>query len=125
MKEKKKKLILIIDDDPDILESLKAGIEAGGYSVVSAMNGTDALSAYDSTSPDFVLCDIMMEKVDTGIRVADEIRKRNSDVPVYLLSDIGKITSANIDIYARGFNGSLQKPVNPDEVNRLIRNTLG
>ena len=57
----RKNLILIIDDDPDILSSLKLTLESAGYKVVSAMNGA-AGSRCSTNRARLIICDIMMER---------------------------------------------------------------
>ncbi len=119
-----KKVILIIDDDPDFLSSLKMTLESAGYRVLAAHNGAEGLHFFDQNKPELIICDIMMEKIDTGIRVVREIREKNKEIPIYLMSDIGKLTSANIDIHELGCNGSLQKPYHVDELLRVVRREM-
>jgi DNA-binding response OmpR family regulator len=121
----RKNLILIIDDDPDILSSLKLTLESAGYKVASAMSGEAGLKMFNEIDPGLVICDIMMEKIDTGIRLVRSIREKNKEVPIYLLSDIGRLTAANIDIYEMGCSGSFQKPFDPGELLRVIRQKMG
>lgn len=74
--------------------------------------------------PDLALCDMMMEKIDAGSKVSEELRSRNLNVPIYLLSSIANATASNIEIDQLGFNGMFQKPVDPDQLVSLIRKTL-
>ena len=120
-----KKLILIIDDDPDILDSIKAILSANGFDVETAMSGKEGTEKVKSTNPDLILCDMMMERIDAGTKVAQEIRKDNPDLPVYLLSSIGSATATNIDIDKLGFNGVFQKPVDPDNLISVVKDALG
>ena len=121
----RKNLILIIDDDPDILSSLKLTLESAGYNVASATSGEGGLKTFNEVDPGLIICDIMMEKIDTGIRLVRTIREKNKEVPIYLLSDIGRLTAANIDIYEMGCSGSFQKPFDPGELLRVIRQKMG
>lgn len=119
------KKILIIDDDVDLLSALVATVEAFGYEVKSANNSVDGLKLFDSEKPDLVFCDIMMEKIDSGIRAVGEMRKKNAKVPIYLLSDIGYATGDNVDITSLGCNGALQKPYKPDELQKMLKQIFG
>ena len=65
-----------------------------------------------------------MEKIDAGIRLVREIREMDKRVPIYLMSDIGKITASNIDIYELGCSGTLQKPYDVDELLKLIKQEI-
>ena len=116
--------VLVVDDDPDFLSSLRGILESSGFEVFSAQTGGEAMRLFNEHEPGLVLSDIMMEKIDSGIRLAREIRERNSYVPVYLLSDIGGLAAANIDIHRIGCNGSLQKPCNPEILLRIVRHEM-
>lgn len=118
-----KKRILIIDDDPDILDSINAILSAHGFEVINAMSGKEGVEMV-SRKPDLILCDMMMERIDAGTKVAQEIKKNNPDLPIYLLSSIGTATAANINIDKLGFNGVFQKPVNPDNLVSTVKKAL-
>ncbi|MGB4269783.1 MAG: response regulator [Spirochaetota bacterium] len=119
-----KKIILVIDDDPDILDSIKAILSANGFDVVTAMSGKEGIDAVASSKPDLILCDMMMERIDAGTKVAQEIKKSNPSIPIYLLSSIGTATATNIEIDKLGFNGVFQKPVNPDNLVATVKKAL-
>jgi len=119
-----KKVILVIDDDPDILDSNKAILSANGFDVVTAMSGKEGIDAVSSSKPDLILCDMMMERIDAGTKVAQELKKSNPSIPIYLLSSIGTATATNIEIDKLGFNGVFQKPVNPDNLVATIKKAL-
>lgn len=119
-----KKTILIIDDDPDFLSSLKVTLESAGYGVLAAGSGAEGINLFMENKPDLIICDIMMEKIDTGIRLVREIREKNKKVPLYLLSDIGRLTASNIDIFELGCTGTFQKPFDTEELLRVIRQNL-
>jgi DNA-binding response OmpR family regulator len=119
-----KKKILVIDDDSDITDSIKAILTANGFETFTASDGRDGLDAVDRVKPDLVLCDMMMEQVDAGSKVAHEIRKKHKKLPLYLLSSIGTATSMNIEVEKLGFNGVFQKPVYPDQMVKAIKKAL-
>jgi len=118
------KKILVIDDDPDILESISAVLSSEGFNVLTAIDGKEGIDKFKKEKPDLVLCDMMMEKVDAGSKVAEMIRKEDSKTPVYLLSSIGNATASNISVLDLGFNGVLQKPVDPDTLISQIKKAL-
>jgi CheY-like chemotaxis protein len=119
-----KKIILIIDDDPDIVRSVKAILESEGYEVATAMSGKEGLEILSREKPDLILCDMMMERLNTGIRVAQDIRRQNNTVPIVLMSSIGETTALNTDIRELGFNGVLQKPVRPETLLSTVSGLL-
>ncbi len=120
-----KKCILVIDDDPDIVSSIKTILEAEGFKVLTATSGEEGITTYRKNKPDLVLCDMMMESIDEGTKVAGAIRKENKSVPLYLLSSIGDATVANIEIDKLGFNGVFQKPVSAKHLTSALKKTLG
>jgi two-component system alkaline phosphatase synthesis response regulator PhoP len=119
------KKILVIDDDPDILESISAVLSSEGFNVLTAIDGKAGVEKFKSEKPDLVLCDMMMERVDAGSKVAELIRKEDTKTPVYLLSSIGNATASNISVTDLGFSGVLQKPVDPDTLISQIKKALG
>jgi len=106
--------VLIIDDDPAICESVKAILEGNGYAADTALSGKSGLEKFKATAPDIVLCDMMMEDIDSGIKIAAAMRAERKDIPLFLLSSIGDVTAENIGISQIGYNGVFQKPVDFD-----------
>lgn len=120
-----KKLILVIDDDNDILDSLKIVLEKGGFDVATAVSGHEGIDVAMKNNPDLILCDMMMERVDEGTRVAEELIQMGCTAPIYLLSNIADETAANTDIHLLGFKGVFQKPVKPDFLVWAMNKSLG
>src|SRR4030042_4895719 len=108
---KDKKCILIIDDDPAVPSSMKVILEENDFATAIALSGDEGIEAFEKIRPDLVLCDMMMETIDSGIKTAMEIRNSGSKVPIFLLSSIGNMTASNIELDKFGFNGVFQKPV--------------
>jgi DNA-binding NtrC family response regulator len=119
-----KKKILIIDDDVDITNSIKIILTANGFEAYTAVDGNDGIAAVDRYNPDLVLCDMMMEQVDAGSKVAHRIKRKNKKLPVYLLSSIAEATVQNIEMEKLGFSGVFQKPVSPDLMIETIKQAL-
>jgi len=119
-----KKLIFVIDDDPDIIDSTSAVLKAEGFDVATAMSGEEGIEKMDTLKPDMILCDMMMERIDAGTKVAQEIRRKNAEVPIYLLSSIGSATATNVEIDKLGFDGVFQKPVSPEVLVKTIKKVL-
>lgn len=121
---KKKYKILIIDDDPDILDSMKVILEKSGFAAAMAISGKDGIEKFKQNKPDLILCDMMMEKIDSGAKAAMEIKKINPDVPIFLLSNIGTATASNVEVDKLGFKGVFQKPIDPDFLVFTLNNVL-
>ncbi|MFQ5543947.1 MAG: response regulator transcription factor [Nitrospiria bacterium] len=69
-----KQKVLIVDDEPDILESIRYHLEQENYDVSTARNGWEALGAVRAVAPDLVLMDVMMPK-ENGYRVSKMIKE--------------------------------------------------
>ncbi len=120
-----KKKVLIIDDDPAICESVKAILDGSGFETEFALSGKDGLDAFRKMTPDIVLCDMMMEDIDAGAKVAKIMKRERPDVPLFLLSTIGDATANTIGLGDLGFSGVFQKPVNFDLLLAVIGRLAG
>ncbi len=80
--------ILIIDDDPDISESMKVVLESKGYQVISAESGKEGLAKAKKESPDLIILDVMMETGDKGFDVARDLTKDEDykNLPILMLT---------------------------------------
>jgi DNA-binding NtrC family response regulator len=81
--------ILVVDDDPDLLQSLRVLLEAYDYRVVMAANAAAAIAAVTAQAPDLVLTDIYMPDAD-GFELINALRERNVSVPVVAMSGGGR-----------------------------------
>ena len=106
------KKILVIDDDQDLRQALKAFLEAKGYEVREADCAENGIKVYKAESPDAVIVDLMMEEVDSGVNFVKELKLAGHMVPVFLLSGAGDSVSAGTDYSQLGFSGVFQKPLN-------------
>lgn len=88
MAEKEK--ILIIDDDPDIVEAMRVVLESKNYRVITAKSGKDGLEKIKLEKADLIILDVMMETADKGFEVAREIRKNMNyaHTPILMLTAI-------------------------------------
>jgi DNA-binding response OmpR family regulator len=76
--------ILVVDDEPLYLRLLKVNLESEGYEITTARNGEEALEMITQFSPNLIIMDVMMPKMD-GISACERIRQF-SDVPIILLT---------------------------------------
>lgn len=104
-------LVLVVDDDPDILEAICDILEVEGYRVARARNGREALEAVDAEVPSLVLLDLMMPVMD-GPAFARALRTRPfaTDLPIVVISADGNPARAT-SVGARGY---LAKPFDID-----------
>ena len=80
--------ILLVDDDPDLRDSLQIILEKNGYKVQAAANGREALESLKSKRPDLMILDIMMTTETEGFDLAYELKNRPGfgDLPIILLT---------------------------------------
>ena len=115
-----KHVILCIDDDDDVLLSLRMVLEKNEYVALEAQSGEDGLSIYKKEDPDFIIVDLMMESIDAGKNFAKELRLLNNTAPVYMLSSAGDSLVQNVDFTELGLQGVFQKPIDT----RVLLSTL-
>ena len=77
-------VILVVEDEPDMAETIVRALEWGGYQTVTAADGREALERVQSDHPDLVLLDLMLPKI-AGLDVCSEIRE-HSEVPIVMLT---------------------------------------
>ena len=104
------KTILVVDDEPDIRQSVKQILQVNGYIVVTAVDGDDCLKKLNELTPDLILLDIMMSGTPVG-----DVVKQIKDVKIAFMSVVrisdarkrGLCTQDNIvDFFQKPFNVS-------------------
>ncbi len=120
----KQSKILIVEDDPDTAEMLRAYFEAQGYQVLTAGWGNDALKLCQTTVPDLVIQDIRLPDID-GYEVVRELRKnlRTSKVPIIFLTE-KKARNDRIAGLKLGAVDYITKPFDMQELRLRVRNAL-
>lgn len=119
-----KHVILCVDDDKDILETLKVVLEANGYSVLTAGTGEAAFKVWQVEKPDLVIVDLMMEEVDAGTSLVTRLKAQGNTAPVFLLSSVGEQLGRNIDYNQLGLAGVFQKPIEPTTLIKTLKQHL-
>ena len=117
--------ILLVDDEPDIIEILSYSLENAGYTIFKAFNGLEAIKIAKQEIPDLIILDLMMPKMN-GIEACEIIRKTKSlkNVLITFLSaraeDLTKITALD-----SGADDYITKPIRPkvllSKINSLFR----
>ena len=113
LKDKPMPKILLVDDEPDIIEIIQYHLEKEGYLVKSAINGLECLTVAKSFVPDLILLDVMMPEMD-GIEACVELRKEND-----LKGTIIAFLTARSEDYSQvagldsGADDYIAKPIKP------------
>src|SRR5258707_13194945 len=80
--------VLVVDDEPDIRESLEILLSSEGYRVELAPNATEGLKRVESSTFDLILLDLMMPD-KSGMQVLEELRGRDRETPIFLITAYG------------------------------------
>ena len=105
--------VLIVDDEPDILEFLEYNLSRNGFETIQASNGPDAIRIANTELPDLILLDIMMPEMD-GVETCYELRKNDK-----LKNTLIAFLTARSEEYSEiagleaGADDYIQKPIRP------------
>lgn len=117
--------VLVVDDDPKIVELVRAYLLNAGYEVVTAEDGEDALRLVEATKPCLIVLDVMLPGVD-GLLLARHLRDTRQMVPILMMSARGSVDD-RIRGLMDGADDYMAKPFSPAElvvrVNALLRRT--
>ncbi len=114
--------VLVVDNDPAMLDVLRQHLEADGFAVTAAADGAAALRALDDTPVDVILTDLIMDDVG-GLDVLAAAQRRQPHARVFLMTAFGTIETA-IEAMRRGAYDYLTKPFKLAEVTLAVRRAL-
>lgn len=118
--------ILIVDDDPDVVEATRLCLEKQGHEVASAFSRDEGMQHIKTDKPDLLVLDIMMVDPDDGIAMAQDLRKEGFTKPILMMSSIDKVTGMDYgkDSEVTPVDDFVEKPVAPatlvDKVTKLL-----
>jgi CheY-like chemotaxis protein len=126
-------LVVIVDDDPDILEIQRSVLEARGYVVLCFADPDAALEQMRKEKPALIIADLMMASLDSGFSFSRQVKtdRRLSDVPIVMMTSIGPrlgldfTPQAPEDLAAMHVDAFLEKPVSPSVLLSTIDELLG
>jgi DNA-binding response OmpR family regulator len=113
--------ILVVDDDPDILDAVAMILESQGYTVVTARDGLEGLATLKAENPDLMLLDLMMPKMD-GFCVCKELQdprwSKYRSTPILILTSVREEASRRRYELETGLeldvDDYVEKPMSPD-----------
>ena len=114
--------ILYVEDETFLGKIVKESLESRGFSVIMESDGNKALPAFERTSPDVCVLDVMLPNKD-GFVIADEIREVNEDVPIIFLTAKTQ-TEDVVKGFTMGGNDYIRKPFSMEELIVRIQNVL-
>ena len=119
-----KKRVLVVDDDPEIIDTLRMALEAKGYAVLTARDGNQGLAMAEREDPDLVILDMMMPK-RSGFLVLEKLR-RSRPVPLRVIMITANEGSRH-KAYAEmlGVDDYIRKPFALDRLIESIQRLIG
>lgn len=124
-----KKYILVVDDDPDLVETVAMMLESRGFEVGRAYDGIEGEESIKERRPDLIILDIMMPRKD-GYVLCAELKANNetADIPIVLLTAVGEAVPTTSYTHADGMSTEaddyIPKPIDTDGLLEVITGLL-
>ena len=129
------KRILVVDDDPDLVEVIRLTLEANGYEVFSAAGGQEGLEKVKEVEPDLIILDVMMDYTTEGFQVSLQLRSPEPDseyaayskIPILMLTALHSTTSLRFspDEDYLPVDDFVEKPLEPGALVAKVEALLG
>jgi two-component system alkaline phosphatase synthesis response regulator PhoP len=124
-----KQHILVVDDDPDLVESIAMKLESNNFRVTKAYDGVEAWERIKEDRPELIILDVMMPRKD-GYEVCDEIKKDDQykDITVVLLTAVGDAVTTTQYTHFGGkttlAEDFIPKPIDLDKLMGIVKENL-
>jgi DNA-binding response OmpR family regulator len=124
------KYILVVDDDPDLVETIGMMLESKGCEVGKAYDGVEGEECIKERRPDLIILDIMMPRKDGYVLCAElKADDKTKDIPVILLTAVGEAVPSTKYSHADGMSTEadeyLPKPIDTEGLWSAINSLLG
>ncbi|MCG6973223.1 MAG: response regulator [Desulfobacterales bacterium] len=122
-------LILVVDDDPDLVESIAMKVESNNYRVAKAYDGIEAWEKIKEDRPDLIILDVMMPRKN-GYELCDELKKDDQykDIVVVLLTAVGDAVTTTKYTHFGGkttlADDFIAKPIDLDKLMEIVKENL-
>ncbi len=116
------KVVLVVEDDPTVGESIRLLLKKRGYGILLASNGKEALSLFRQETVDLVITDLIMPKMD-GIELLGEVKHLKPETEVIVISAQGTIEKA-VQAMKLGAFDFIEKPINPRVISLVVERAL-
>jgi two-component system response regulator VicR len=118
------KKVLVVDDEPDTLELVKLVLESGGFEIVLAANGMEALAKVGNIKLDLVLLDIMMPDMD-GWDVFRKIKEKYPTLPIAILTAKAQNIDKLLGLHVLKADDYITKPFGKNELINKVKKLTG
>lgn len=117
--------IIIIDDDPDILDASSLVLTSRGYEVITASNPDDGYRMVTEDNPDLIILDVMMNEPDDGFFLAQKFRRNNIKTPILMYTSVSKAIGMDFGVGDMvPVDEFVEKPISPEELIRKVEKLL-
>jgi DNA-binding response OmpR family regulator len=118
--------ILIVDDDPDIVEAGTLILQREGHTIKAAYSRAEGMAAVASFAPDLMILDVMMEQPDDGFAMAQELRRQGRNFPIIMLTSVASASGLAFgkDAEMVPVDEFQSKPVEPADLVRKVADLL-
>ncbi|MGG5254808.1 response regulator [Neobacillus sp. SM06] len=114
--------VLVVDDEQSIVTLLRYNLEQAGFEVITAMDGEEGRRLAETESPDIIVLDLMLPKLD-GMEVCKQLRQKKNMTPILMLTakddEFDKVLGLEL-----GADDYMVKPFSPREVNARVKAIL-
>ncbi len=119
-----KVLVLIIEDEPSILNNISIILKISGFECLKASSGSEAFLILETQQPNLILCDVMMPEMD-GFEVLKKIREneKTKELPFCFLSARADVVDINFGLF-NGANGYITKPFSAKDLVDTVKKLL-
>ncbi|KIX15882.1 response regulator transcription factor [Dethiosulfatarculus sandiegensis] len=124
------KYVLIVDDDPDLVETVAINLEAKGYRVGKAYDGVEAFESIKAEKPDLLVLDVMMPRKN-GYELCEELKQDSNykNIPVVMLTAVGSAVNSTTYTHQDGMqllaDEYLAKPVDMGKLAEMVGDLIG
>ena len=121
-----KKYVLVVDDDPDLVETVGLMLESNDYEVGKAYDGIEAEASIKSRRPDLVILDVMMPRKD-GYKLCGELKKdpATKGIPIVMLTAVGDAVPSTSYSHYEGMTMEaedyIEKPVDTKKLLETVK----
>ncbi len=116
--------ILLIDDEPDVLDSTKFALELKGYKVITASSGEEALKSFQASRPDLLIIDYKLPGM-SGTQLLKAVRELDGQVSAIMITGLAqRVEEVQAECQRLGASGFFSKPLPMDQVFQAIEKAI-
>lgn len=118
-------LIIVIDDDPDIIEASSLILKSKNYDVITALNADDGYKLVTEKKPDLIILDVMMDEPDDGFFLAQKFRREGIKTPIIMYTSVSKALGFQFGASDMvPVDDFVEKPITPEELISKVEKLL-